>query len=298
MNDELMQRAVDAYLSTTGESTVQRLRFFEGIWKIQSAATPETNDYQVPDAEAARDALATGQPLFLVSEPSVPFQEYVDLVVEIAAYVRDAAGLPADQATALADADFAGVLTAPRVAIVVHDPDLFISRIGDELGAGQEGRVSPPTVAFVLMSALVPFVTSAARSVVDASTEMDWRVWDSGNCPVCGSAAALGVMDESTALQGAGRKLWCGLCHTEWSYERLRCARCGTKDASKLHYTYDENDPAHRIHLCDECHGYLKTVFKGELDKPLVPLVEDVVGTELDLIAAEQGYTPLGSHVR
>ncbi len=109
-----------------------------------------------------------------------------------------------------------------------------------------------------------------------------------------GSAAAMGSMGERTQTQGAQRTLWCGLCHAEWSCERIRCVRCGTRTPSSLRYSYLEGDSVHRLHLCEECHGYARFVFTDELDKPLSMVVEDAVSTTLDAVARTEGYTPEG----
>ena len=61
-----------------------------------------------------------------------------------------------------------------------------------------------------------------------------------------------------------------------------------------LRYTYLEHDPAHRLHLCDECHGYARFVFEDELGKPVSMVVEDAVSTTLDAVARANGYTPEG----
>lgn len=74
-----------------------------------------------------------------------------------------------------------------------------------------------------------------------------------------------------------------------WEFERVRCVRCGTRNRGHLHYHSIEGDDAHRIQSCDECGGYICSVFEED-ELQLAPFsfeVEDVVMTRLDVIAAD-----------
>ena len=63
-------------------------------------------------------------------------------------------------------------------------------------------------------------------------------------------------------------------------------ARCGTTEPRSLRYFSLAGDNAHRIHLCDECGGYIRTVFTTR-DSTFAPVaeVEDVVMAPLDAVA-------------
>lgn len=292
---DMVERATDSYLESAGDSALAaRLRFLERLWEIQSEAEAAERPFVTPDAETAKDALVTGQPLFLVSAPVVPIAEYLEVVNSVVAHVGEGAGLPAEQAEALASADFAAAVTEERLATAVRAPSEFFRDVATALGADAAGPLTPATVAFVLTAALVPFLTGPSARARETLGETGLRAWSSGRCPVCGSDAAMGRMGEGTTSQGGQRHLWCGLCHAEWEYERLRCVRCGARKPDVLRYTYVEEDPAHRLHLCDECHGYMRFVFENELRKPLSMVVEDAVSTTLDAIARDKGYTAAG----
>lgn len=290
---DLVNEVAGAYLQTAAGSDAARLTFLKGIWEIQSAVESTGGTYVAPDATAARDALTTGQPLFAVSAPEVPAAEYADVVSRIARYVSDTAGLPAEQSEALRGADFAAAIDPQRLAAAVQCPEAFVAEVAKDLGAQRGGPLTSATVAFVLLSALVPFLTVPARLALE-SLDGERIASGAGTCPVCGSAASMGLMGESTHLKGAERTLWCGMCHTEWSYERLRCVRCGSRNPDTLRYAYIEGDAAHRVHLCDECHGYARFVFVDDLGKPVSMVVEDAVSAPLDAVAAHQGYTATG----
>lgn len=294
MNMDLVARVADAYLQTAEGPDAARLRFFEGLWDVQSGIEAKDRPYQAADAAAAREALLSGKPLFLLSAPEVRLAEYEDAVSRIAVYASDMAGLPAEQAEALRDADFSAAIGEKRLAGAVHSAETFVEAVAADMGAQPDGPLTPATVAFVLISALVPFLIGPSRSAINALGDADLSVWTMGTCPVCGTMASLGRMGEGSTAQGARRTLWCGQCHAEWDYERIRCVRCGCRDAGKFHYSHVEGDPAHRVHLCDECHGYTRFVFINDLDKPVSMVVEDVVSVFLDAAAQEQGYTTSG----
>lgn len=299
MNIHDVNRAADAYLETAEGPSAARLRFLKSIWQAQSEIEGSAPGYVVPDAEAAHEALATGQPLFLVSEPVVPADSYRDAVRRIVGCIVNAEILSPEQTQALRDekigAAIASALTDGSVTSATHDIEAFVDHIANVLAVDEpDASLSRATLAFVLVSALVPFLTGPSAAAISALGNFTWSVWGSGNCPVCGSASALGRMTESNALQGSARHLWCSQCHAEWDFERIRCARCGTRTAHDLHYTHEEHDPAHRLHLCDHCHGYLKVTFEDELRQPLSMVVEEAASVTLDAIAYSQGYAPEG----
>ena len=293
MNMDLVNKVTSAYLETAEGSDAARLRFLQGLWEIQAVAAAVIRPYHAPAPDVAREALVAGRPIFSVSAPEVPVAEYVDVAKQIARYVSETAGLSAEQSSELLGADLAGAIDADLLTQAVLSPEAFVAEVASRMGLTPESALTPITVAFVLISALVPFLVGPSSVALEAS-EFDFRAWGSGRCPVCGADASMGMMGESSQLQGAERRLWCGHCHAEWSYERLRCVRCGTRNPDVLRYKYVEGDPAHRLHLCEECHGYAKFTFIDDLGKPVSMVVEDAVTAVLEAVAAEQGYTATG----
>ncbi len=290
------KRATDSYLESVTGATAERLRFFEGLWEIQSEIGAVDRPFAAPVADAALEALATGRPLFLVSRPVVPMQDYVDTVERVAAHVARSAGLPDGQAAALLAAPFREAITEGALENAVPDIDAFVAGVTARLNGGGTG-LTDATLAFVLLSALSPFLHGPAREAWSVVDEGQRRTWRSGHCPICGSAAAIGRVGERGDAGGAERGLWCGTCGTEWHFDRIRCVRCGTRNPDVLRYSYEESDPAHRVHLCDECHGYAKFVIEDEMRRPISMQVEDAVTGTLDAIARSQGYTPTGDRV-
>ena len=290
----MLQDAFDAYRVDADGPLSERLRFLEGLVAIQTEVAATATPSAVSDAEVAHEGLLTGQPLFLAAPPTLPRDEFVAAVERIAAYVAQEAGLDEAQAAALRAADFAGAITGERLRDAASSVDLFVAQISAAVGANADADLKPATCAYVVVSALSPFFASGAKAAVESLGGLDKKSWTLGTCPVCGSPATLGVMGESTKEKGSERVLWCGLCHTKWVSERLACARCGNRAADRLRYVHVDGDPAHRLHLCDECHGYLRVVFASDLAKPLSMVVEDAVTATLDGVARNEGYTATG----
>lgn len=72
------------------------------------------------------------------------------------------------------------------------------------------------------------------------------------------------VGQAGTKTKGRGRALWCAQCGCVWDIERVRCARCGTQNQGHLHFFNVEGDDDHRIATCDECGGYVRTVYQED----------------------------------
>src|SRR5262249_31655003 len=113
--------------------------------------------------------------------------------------------------------------------------------------------------------------------------------WEHGYCPVCGSFAKLGEFRglEQTPF------LRCGLCAAEWTFPRLRCAACGNSDHHKLGYLSVEGEENKwRALTCEVCRQYVKMLSTLTPLSPLELSVKDVETVHLDLLAADQGFTP------
>jgi FdhE protein len=113
--------------------------------------------------------------------------------------------------------------------------------------------------------------------------------WEQGYCPVCGSFPKLG---EYRGLEQV-RFLRCGLCAAQWQFPRLRCPGCGNGDHRQLSYLHVAGEEGKcRAATCEACRQYVKMVSTlGPLSPPML-LATDVATVHLDLLAAEQGFSP------
>lgn len=293
-----VDKAVESYIGALNDSDATRLRFFHGLWKLQDGLTADASPYAVPSKEEANQAAEERVALFSRHTPHVELESYLGAVSKVADYVADAAGLSDDQVEALRSVDFAAIVTADDLASAPADVSGFLETVygrlvGDDDAAPASG-LAPAVFVMVAVAALTPLIAGAAT---DARRAIDISILTKTTpqeCPVCGQAAAMSFVGERSSLQGGDRKLWCGFCHTKWPFARIRCARCGTPSSNALRYTHPEEEPGHRIHLCDACHGYIRTVFHDEVEHIISPVVEDVVTSHLHIIAGQLGYTEAG----
>lgn len=294
MSNLARSRAIEKYKGAHPDLAHQ-LDFFSKLWEIQDEYQAKAAEYTPAPNEDVVTALKQGQTLFSLSAPAVPLEAYRDAVRAIAAEVAENAGLPKDQAAALKEKDLGEAIDEESLAGALAGFDTFVTSV---LKSADDERLTEPLLSFVLSEAMTPFLKAAAKAAQDAAGKFDWLIWDSGLCPVCGTPTSSGVIRDEGELQGGRRWLSCPLCRTQWEYARLRCARCGSRKHDDLEYLFDTEDPGHRIHTCNHCHGYTPVSFEKELGVIAIPEVEEVVMVRLETVAAERGLTPLGDDVQ
>ena len=136
--------------------------------------------------------------------------------------------------------------------------------------------------AFVIEALLQPLAGLCAVSA--AANQPGHR------CPFCHQRPAAGVLRD--AGQGTRRALVCGLCFTEWSFERIACPSCGERKFDELPVYTAEQIANVRIECCDTCGVYLKTIDASK-EGTVIPVVDDLATIALDLWARERGYRRL-----
>lgn len=293
MRRESIAAAIESYLNVLEGADAATLKFFEGLWDVQRVISEGAAPYVAP-TEADATALAReGVPVFAEYGPSVGRDALLAAMQQVGAYVADMAGLGDDQVTALRAADFGKAVDGYDLALAPTNlldfiESSYVAMVGDE------GDLAPAVYALVATAALTPLISGAASDAVGAINAKELSTLEPGTCPVCGEPATLSWVGDRTSLQGGDRRLWCGLCHADWPYGRVRCVRCGTRSSTALRYVHTEDDPGHRLHVCEECHGYIRTIFKDEVPHMFSPLVEEVVSSHLHGAAAELGFTAEG----
>ena len=145
--------------------------------------------------------------------------------------------------------------------------------------------VSPELLLLVGRLVAAPLVTCVVRGVVEAGgvpSESD------GSCPACGSTPGLA----SLWPDDGRRVLHCSLCGHSWPFGRLACPFCASEDEPTLTRLTVAGEDARRIEACDRCRHYLKVIDRrGRPEaEPFIPLVEEVAGLYLDLVAEKEGY--------
>jgi len=152
--------------------------------------------------------------------------------------------------------------------------------------AGLAEWIDVPVEVLLLVSRVTaaPLVSDAARRTAAAGHSPPLS---QGHCPACGAAPGLAELRPG---DGA-RVLHCSLCGYTWPFGRLDCPACGGQDPAGVEKLGVEGDPARWLEVCRGCRRYLKTLDRRELPphEPFYPLVEEVAGLYLDLLAEREG---------
>ncbi|RXT07263.1 formate dehydrogenase accessory protein FdhE [Ammoniphilus sp. CFH 90114] len=141
-------------------------------------------------------------------------------------------------------------------------------------------QVDPWIIPYVAEQALRPVLRVVSTSFDEEISGLDKQ----GICPCCGEPVRLAVLEKGKKM------LNCPRCYTSWQENRLVCSHCGCEDEKELRYLSVEGEEKAQIHVCNQCHGYLKVLdIRNMLDKPASELL-DIQTIHLDYIAQEKGY--------
>lgn len=137
-----------------------------------------------------------------------------------------------------------------------------------------------PVLGMTLRAYLDAFGTAVSRRLLNL--EVDAASWDRRTtCFVCGAEPDVAAV-ASTPKNGNVKRLYCGCCGAFWTFERIRCARCGDAVMSELSYVSDAQDDTHRLHVCASCHAAMPTLFAAGDELTFNADVEAIVLTGLE----------------
>lgn len=293
MNLNMIDAAIAAYQDAIDPSDASRLKLFRELWGVQDDIAREiASDASLWRAPASRvliEALQAGSTVFSISPVLIKPEALGDAIARLVRCMDCQGALSSKVSSALAGVSWSKAVSAPTLQSAGADPGAWLE---DFQGACQSlgfDDASARMATLIASLALRPFLEDPARRALDAISDagIDERIFLA--CPVCGSKPAVARIAGGSATQGRPRSLWCGQCGASWEFERVRCARCGTRNQGHLHFHSIEGDDAHRIASCDECGGYIRTVYQdeGSLLAPFSFEVEDVLMARLDAIAAD-----------
>lgn len=292
MNIKLIESAIAAYDDLPADDEA-RIAFFKGIWEAQAAAVDACEDsYEVPGEDELRAAIAACQPVFHVHGVSIDLKFLAATAKSIAAVICGQEMLNADTQSFLESFDWDKALEDADAELAGSKPQEFAIGFVQSLIDDEVELQTASITMDVLSQALRCQLDKPAAAVNKALKQL--RSFEDPKpltCPCCGGKPALSHVGAKTSSQGRGRVLVCTLCGQDWEFDRIRCACCGDKNATHLHYFSIEGDDAHRIATCDSCGHYMRTLFseQGEL-KPISYNVEDVIMARLDAIAADPDF--------
>ena len=140
---------------------------------------------------------------------------------------------------------------------------------------------APAGLEQVLVLAIRPFLSRCSEVLTQRA---DLASWGRGECPFCGWEP-----DFATITPSAERRLICGRCTAQWSFEPLTCPFCSNADKSRI-TSFATRDGRYRIYACEECHRYLKAYDGRNAPRPVLVAVDSIVTLPLDAAAMQRGY--------
>lgn len=295
MNLKLADFSISEYRANLGEEDMARLAFFRKLWGVMEDVATEHKgqiSYAVPSKDVLIECTKAEKPVFSVAPLNIPSDVLVDAFTKLSQAMAEGDTFDACVSDALKDTDWASIVAASNQKMAVQDPASYIDSLVGLLqteGLGeQQAQVAASAASLGLRALLNPAALAIQKARLDNKADEPYPT----KCPVCGCAPALARVGGGGKTEGRSRTLWCPQCGCSWDFERIRCARCGTKNQGHLHYFNVEGDDNHRIATCDECGGYIRTTFEEQDPlaqlRPFVPEVEDVIMARLDLIAYQQ----------
>lgn len=283
MNMKSIERSIGSYEGRLARDDRDRLAFFAMLWRTlesRRAEAPCSSAWSL-DAEAVKCAAADSTPLFRVSPADVSLDELVSTFDALVAAIRVYGAYPEDVVARLESAPVREAVFAATADSAGSCPEGFLADFADRLlecGADDHFATLCATLLSLALRSLIE------RQAFQAFSALDAAGLGSGSlrCPVCGGEPSLshvGAVDSSAARK---RKLVCTQCGTAWGFDRVRCARCGTRNQESLHTYSVEGDDSHRIAVCEECGGSIKTLFSDDMFSVCSYEVEDVLMAKLD----------------
>lgn len=294
MNLTFIDRVIKAYEPDLPEADMARLKFFYGLWEDMDrwSKGPTTADkhYTVPGEEELEEAWIADKPVFSIAPPKLAKERFCAICYSLREYVCDEGLLSEEDAQALHEVNFRTLVEQADMELAAADPEAFVGGLLSNSYEQEVPATAAHMVALIGMLALRVDMELVAKAVLKRQRKINKMNHNPQKCPVCGSSPALAKVGGESPTEGRGRTLYCQQCGTEWAFERIKCAHCGTQNPQHLHYFNVEGDDAHRIYKCDECGGYTRTVFVEDALRPFSFEVEEVVTAKLDAIAHDPKF--------
>jgi len=228
---------------------------------------------------ASAEAMFAGSPLILREN----FPHDLDQALRLFPILLDVLG-----GTGGAAAQAADTLRAAIASGELHPAQALraLPTGDDTLFAAWRQRLpeSPRALSFLAASALWPSLNAAALALAERLPEN--LPHEHGHCPLCGSLPYISFLREKEGLRFGA----CSFCGFEHRIRRICCPYCDEADTAKLKLFRVEEYPGVAVGVCETCSMYIKTLDFRELDKGLLPCLDDMATVALDVLAQGQGY--------
>ena len=279
--------AIKSYARKLDETQVAQLEFFRTLWAEQAAIAEElAPGYVAPDDDAVKALSKRKTPLLRAYPLVIEAETIVQAAARMARVLCEAGGYPADACRAIAGIDWEHAAKA-SACYAGSEPETCLEAAYNALAETGTDEAVLQVAVSALSLGLRALLEPASAAVMKARDRAEVAMQHPIQCPTCGCGATIALVGASSGASGGSRQLFCTQCGTTWDFDRIRCARCGTRNQGRLHYHHLGGDDTHRIHTCDECGGYIRTVFQEDIFAPLSPDVEDVVMARLDAVAQQ-----------
>lgn len=290
MNLKLIDAAIAAYDGKLDADDAARVAFFRTLWGVQVACANEADQvaWESLAPDEVLDAYREGRAVLTCAPVAVDADALARALEQLSAAFTKAGVFAADMVQALERVKWDRVLRASDLELAGSNPSAWLADLAAVLvddGMSEQQAHLGALIASMALKVQLERPAQAIMSTLKKQGAADPRPL---LCPVCGSAPHLAHVGAATSSAGRGRVLVCPQCAAAWEFERVRCARCGTRNQAHLHFFNVEGDEAHRIATCDECGGYMRTLYSEENSlAPCAYEVEDVVMARLDAIAQD-----------
>lgn len=291
MNLKLVDAACAAYADSLDAGDAARLAFFRDLWGAAAAALEDDGAqvaWEVPGKSELLSAWEAERAVFADAPVAIDVEKLASTLDALTGVAIGKGAFPPDVTAAFERVRWDRVLRASDMALAGANPSAWLADLSDVLaddGMTERQAHLAALVASLALRSQLERPAAAAMSALGAAGAASPHPL---LCPVCGSAPALAHVGGKTSSSGRGRLLVCTQCGVSWGFDRVRCARCGTHNQAHLHFFNVEGDDAHRLATCDECGGYIRTLYSEEGSlAPCSYEVEDVVMARLDAIAQD-----------
>jgi hypothetical protein len=127
---------------------------------------------------------------------------------------------------------------------------------------------------------LRPYLTRAATALLPRLSGAEWQ---RASCLVCGGDA------EFAAWAGTDRRLVCGRCAAQWSFDPVRCPHCLDADPS-ARQSFSDPSRHYRVEACTRCRRYVKGIDEDRAGRGVLVAYDPIATLPLDAAAAHLGF--------
>jgi FdhE protein len=251
--------------------------FYKEVFKIQESTRSKIGSAPEVVIEAALGRLEAGHFILEGKGPTINYGVFKETAKALSEAFSKATGKKFP---------IAELLALPQLKpekIYTFSADILNNRIDYLKDFSKGTEFNKETIFHFLHNLVIPFFQAEAERYGDLFGKAEWL---KGICPFCGSPPRYARFHK----EDGRRLLSCPLCRSQWRFHRICCPFCSNSNQKKLKHCQLGKDEGHRVDVCDVCKRYIKTTNERQMDREVIPQVEDVVTIALDYLATQEGY--------